>query len=92
MEISRMREKTSDQAQENMKAELKRAHDVLRHLKKKVGCDAFNNEYKKVMEEIREALGMDPIEQPKKTGKRRRVQMPRPPRMNLHQGEDDAEL
>ena len=75
-----------------MKAELKRAYDVLRHLKKKVGCDAFNNEYKKAMEEIRVALGMDPIEQPKKTAKRRRVQMPRPPPMNLHHGEDDAEL
>ena len=92
LEISRMREKTSDQAQENMKAELKRAHDVLRHLKKKVGYDAFNKEYEDVMKEIREALGLDPIEK-KKAGKRRRVQMPRPPRMSLlnQEGEDDAD-
>ena len=66
-----------------MKAELKRAHDVLKHLKKKVGYDAFNREYEEVMKEIRGALGLDPIEKTKKTGKRRRVQMPRPPPMNL---------
>ena len=66
-----------------MKGELKRAYDVLRHLKKKVGYDAFNKEYDETMKEIREALGMEPIEKTKKAGKRRRVQMPRPPRMNL---------
>ena len=48
MEISKMRDKTSDKAQENMKDELKRAYDVLRHLKKKVGQHAFNNEYEEV--------------------------------------------
>ena len=75
-----------------MKAELKRAHDVLKHLKKKVGYDAFNKEYEDVMKEIREALGLDPIEK-KKAGKRRRVQMPKPPRMALlnQEGEDDAD-
>ena len=51
-----MNEKTSDKAQESMKEELKRAYDVLKHLKKKVGAHAFNEEYGIVMGEIREAL------------------------------------
>ena len=53
-----MREKTSDKAQEGMKDELRRAYDVLCHLKKKVGAHAFNEEYKVVMTEIRAALNM----------------------------------
>ena len=63
-----MRDKTSDKAQENMKDELRRAYDVLRHLKKKVGAHAFNEEYGIVMNEIREALGMPQVE---KKGKRK---------------------
>ena len=55
-EIAKMNEKTSDKAQESMKEELKRAYDVLKHLKKKVGAHAFNEEYGFVMGEIREAL------------------------------------
>jgi len=51
-----MREKTSDKAQDSMKDELKRAYDVLKHLKKKVGSHAFNEEYGVVISEIREAL------------------------------------
>ena len=73
-----MRDKTSDKAQEDMKDELKRAYEVLRHLKKKVGQHAFNKEYEVVIKEIREALQMPPIEQPKRRVKSRRAQMPRP--------------
>jgi len=43
-----------------MKDELRRAYDVLRHLKKKVGSHAFNEEYGVVISEIREALNMPP--------------------------------
>lgn len=39
-----------------MDNELRRAYDVLRHLKKKVGANAFNEEYRIVMNEIKEAL------------------------------------
>jgi hypothetical protein len=55
-EITKMREKTSDKAQDSIKDELRRAYDVLKHLKKKVGAHAFNEEYGIVMGEIREAL------------------------------------
>ena len=64
-----MREKTSDKAQEGMKDELRRAYDVLCHLKKKVGAHAFNEEYKVVMMEIRAALNMP---QPKEKKVQRR--------------------
>ena len=68
-EIAKMRDKTSDKAQESLKDELRRAHDVLRHLKKKVGQHAFNSEYDVVMTEIRNALHMP---HPEKKIKRRR--------------------
>ena len=64
-----MRDRTSDKAQEGMKDELRRAYDVLRHLKKKVGQHAFNEEYGIVMAEIRNALGLPNPET--KKGKRR---------------------
>lgn len=67
-----MRDKTSDKAQESMKDELRRAYDVLRHLKKKVGPHAFSEEYGVVMAEIRAALNMPQPSEPKK-GKRRAV-------------------
>ena len=60
IEIAKMREKTSDKAQDSMKDELRRAYEVLRHLKKKVGPHAFNEEYGVVVNEIREALDMPP--------------------------------
>lgn len=41
-----------------MKDELKRAYDVLRHLKKKVGPSSYPEEYKVITSEIREALGL----------------------------------
>ena len=69
LEVAKMREKTSDKAQEGLKDELKRAYDVLRHLKKKVGPHAFNEEYGVVMNEIREALGMPPVEKKNKKKK-----------------------
>ena len=53
LEISKMKDKTSDKALDGLKDELKRAYDVLRHLKKKVGGHAFNEEYGVVMNEIR---------------------------------------
>ena len=69
-EIAKMRDKTSDKAQESLKDELRRAYDVLRHLKKKVGQHAFNEEYGIVMTEIRNALNMP---HPEKKSKRRKT-------------------
>ncbi len=37
LEIAKIKDKVSDKAQDGLKEELKRAYDVLRHLKKKVG-------------------------------------------------------
>ena len=48
-----MKDKTSDKALVGLKDELRRAYEVLRHLKKKVGGHAFNEEYGVVMAEIR---------------------------------------
>ena len=70
VEIAKMRDKTSDKAQESLKDELRRAYDVLRHLKKKVGQHAFNEEYGIVMTEIRNALNMP---HPEKKNKRRKT-------------------
>ena len=53
MEIGKMKDKTSDKALDGLKDELRRAYEVLRHLKKKVGGHAFNEEYGVVMTEIR---------------------------------------
>ena len=72
-EIERLREKTSDKAQESVKEELRRAYDVLKHLKKKVGAHAFNEEYAIVMNEIREALEMPPMQ----TAKTRKMKKPK---------------
>lgn len=66
-----MKDKTSDKALDGLKDELRRAYDVLRHLKKKVGGHAFNEEYGVVMTEIRQALGI-PLEK-KKSTKRKAV-------------------
>lgn len=37
---------------------MRRVYDVLRHLKKKVGTDAFSEEYKVIMSELKESLGI----------------------------------
>ena len=57
-ELVKLKEKMSEKAQEDMKVELKRAYEVLRHLKKKVGNNAFTEEYRYIMNDIREALGI----------------------------------
>jgi len=62
LEIAKMKEKTSDKAQDGLKDELRRAYEVLRHLKKKVGSHAFNEEYGVVIAEIRQVLQMPPLE------------------------------
>ena len=58
-EIEKLRAKTSDKVRLELDNELRRAYEVLRHLKKKVGSNAFNEEYKIVMSEIRTALQAD---------------------------------
>ena len=55
-ELAKLKEKMSDKAQDDMKVELRRAYDVLRHLKKKVGNATFSEEYRMIMNDIREAL------------------------------------
>lgn len=50
--------KAGQKNQDDIKSELKRAYDVLKHLKKKVGAHAFDEEYGVVINDIREALGM----------------------------------
>ena len=37
---------------------MRRVYDVLRHLKKKVGAQAFSEEYKVVMKDLKESLGI----------------------------------
>ena len=66
-ELSRLKEKMSEKAQGSMKEELKRAYDVLRHLKKKVGPNSFSEEYMALMSEIREALGMSSVRKNKRS-------------------------
>ena len=52
LEIAKIKDKVSDKAQDGLKEELRRAYDVLKHLKKKVGSHAFNEEYAVVIAEI----------------------------------------
>ena len=37
---------------------MRKAYDVLRHLKKKIGAEVFNEEYRVVMSELKESLGI----------------------------------
>ena len=55
-ELVKLRDKMSEKAQDDMKIELRRAYDVLRHLKKKVGNNTYTEEYRMIMNDIREAL------------------------------------
>lgn len=59
-EIDRLREKTSQKAQDHMRKELRRAYDVLRYLKKKVGGSTYNEEFRVVVKGIREVLDIAP--------------------------------
>ena len=47
---------------QDLNNELKRAYEVLKHLKKKVGSNAFNEEYRMIMNDIKEVL-----QEPKKS-------------------------
>lgn len=55
-EIEKLRAKTSDKVKQDLDSEMRRAYDVLRHLKKKIGGSTYNEEYRIVMSEIRSAL------------------------------------
>lgn len=55
-EINRLKEKTSQKAQDHMRKELHSAYTVLRNLKKKVGGLTYNEEFKVVVKGIREVL------------------------------------
>ena len=37
---------------------MRKAYDVLRHLKKKIGAEVFNEEYRVIMGELKESLGI----------------------------------
>ena len=37
---------------------MRKAYEVLRHLKKKIGAEVFNEEYRVVMSELKESLGI----------------------------------
>lgn len=61
-EIDKIKQKTSEKVKSDLDNELRRAYDVLKHLKRKVGGQAFNEEYRVVMNDIKGALNF-----PKKT-------------------------
>ena len=54
-----MKSKTSDKVKLELDNELRRAYEVLKHLKKKVGANAFNEEYRIVVAEIKAALRLN---------------------------------
>jgi len=56
MEIEKIKQKTSEKVKTDLENELKRAYDVLKHLKRKVGGNAFNEEYRIIMKEIKGVL------------------------------------
>jgi len=71
MEIEKIKQKTSDKVKSDLDNELKRAYDVLKHLKRKVGGNAFNEEYRVVMNDIKGALNL-----PKKQKNKPREELP----------------
>ena len=73
-----------------MKDELRRAYDVLRHLKKKVGSHAFNEEYGVVISEIRHALQMPP--EPKKKTKRTAMRPKQIATMRVQEHTDEPQM
>ena len=72
MEIEKIKQKTSDKVKSDLDNELKRAYDVLKHLKRKVGGNAFNEEYRVVMNDIKGALNL-----PKKQKNKPREELPK---------------
>ena len=48
----------NEKARDAQKEEMRKAYDVLRHLKKKIGAEVFNEEYRVVMSELKESLGI----------------------------------
>ena len=54
----------------DLENELRRAYEVLKHLKKKVGPNAFNEEYRMVAAEIKAALQLQKKQQEDDSGKR----------------------
>ena len=74
-ELAKLKEKMSEKAQDDMKLELRRAYEVLRHLKKKVGNNAYTEEYRMIMSDIKEALHIT-SGSPARKQKHSRVQAP----------------
>lgn len=58
-EIERLRERTGKNAQEQLKAELRKSYDVLRHLKRQAGYST--EEYRNLINELESALGMEDL-------------------------------
>ena len=48
----------NEKARDAQKEEMRKAYEVLRHLKKKIGAEVFNEEYRVVMSELKESLGI----------------------------------
>lgn len=58
-EIERLRERTGKNAQEQLKAELRKSYDVLRHLKRQAGYST--EEYRNLINELESALGIEDL-------------------------------
>jgi hypothetical protein len=58
-EIERLRERTGKNAQEQLKAELRKSYDVLKHLKRQAGYTT--EEYRNLIAELECALGVEDI-------------------------------
>ena len=58
-DIERLRERTGKTAQEQLKAELRKSYDVLRHLKRQAGYST--EEYRNLINELESALGIEDL-------------------------------
>ena len=58
-EIERLSERTGKNAQEQLKAELRKSYDVLRHLKRQAGYST--EEYRNLINELESALGIEDL-------------------------------
>ena len=79
----------SEKARESQKEEMRRVYDVLRHLKKKVGTDAFSEEYKVIMSELKESLGIVSKKNKKANGLSTPTGQKEGQAVNIQEPEDD---
>ena len=79
----------NEKARDAQKEEMRKAYDVLRHLKKKIGAEVFNEEYRVVMSELKESLGIGSRKNKKVNALASKNEQNNEEAVNIQENEDD---